>query len=80
MIRRDERRCKENPIIERITVNTFKETKDSFIDLILSACQEEDIPLHPMHKDTRDDLDVRVGITGPLEVFLAIVLTGVHHH
>ncbi len=78
MVRSDERRAEENSLIVRIGIDLFEVVHDSSPLLILGAGQEEDVALHSVYVDSRDYLDIGVGLSCSGEVFFTVMLACFH--
>ena len=65
-------------MIVRIGINIFNESHDACPLLIFCASEEENVSLHPVHVQSRYNLDIRIRFVCASEILLAVVFAYFH--
>lgn len=63
-----------------IGVDVINVLHDLGVLFFLGGGEEEDISLHAVHKQTRDYLNLRIGLFNSHQVLLTVVLAGIEDH
>ena len=73
----DEGRLEENATVVRVGEDIFKKSKSFLHFFFFSAGKEENISLHSIDINPRNDLDVRVGSFCSIKILLAVVFANI---
>ena len=73
----DEGRLEENATVVRVGEDIFKKSKSFLHFFFFSAGKEENISLHSIDINPRNDLDVRIGSFGPIKILLTVVFANI---
>ena len=77
MVGCDEGRLEENATVVWVGEDIFKKSKSFLHFFFFSAGEEENISLHSIDVNPRNNLDVRVGSFGSIKILLAVVFANI---
>lgn len=80
MVGGDEGRGEEYALVVWVLVDLIDVLHDDLILLILGGGEEEDVTLHAVDEDTRNNLNTWIRLLDSLQVLLAVVLARIEDH